>query len=92
MQDSFSDKKWVEIFNKKVDKYNAIREIAEKENIEPQDIISFGDGLNDIEMIKRSGVGVAMGNALPEVKENAKFITLSNDEDGIKYFLEDYFR
>lgn len=92
MQDSFSDKQWVEIFNKKVDKYNAIREIAEKENIDLKDIISFGDGLNDIEMIKRSGVGVAMGNALPEVKENAKFITLSNDEDGIKYFLEDYFR
>lgn len=90
MQDSFSDKKWVEIFNKEVDKYNAIKEIAEKENIELQDIISFGDGLNDIEMIKRSGVGVAMGNALPEVKENAKFTTLSNDEDGIRFFLEKY--
>ena len=90
MQDSFSDKKWVEIFNKEVDKYNAIIEIAKKENIEPQDIISFGDGLNDIEMIRRCGVGVAMGNALPEVKENAKFVTLSNDEDGIKVFLEEY--
>ena len=92
MQDSFSDKKWVEIFNKEVDKYNAIIEIVKKENIEPQDIISFGDGLNDVEMIRRSGVGVAMGNALPEVKENAKFVTLSNDEDGIKAFLEDYLK
>ena len=92
MQDSFSDKKWVEIFNKEVDKYNAIIEIAKKENIEPQDIISFGDGLNDIEMIRRCGVGVAMGNALPEVKENAKFVTLSNDEDGIKVFLEEYLK
>lgn len=90
MQDSFSDKKWVEIFNDGTGKYNAVKLIAEKENIDCQNIISFGDALNDIEMIRGSGVGVAMGNALEEVKKAAKFITLSNDEDGIKVFLEKY--
>lgn len=90
MQDSFSDKKWIEVFNEGVSKYNTIKLIADRENIDVKDIICFGDGLNDIDMIKRSGVGVAMGNALPEIKENAKYITLSNDEDGIKFFLEKY--
>lgn len=90
MQDSFSDKKWIEIFNEGISKYNAIKLVADRENIDNKDIICFGDGLNDIDMIKRSGVGVAMGNALPEIKENAKFTTLSNDEDGIKDFLDKY--
>lgn len=92
MQDSFSDKKWIEVFKKGISKYNSIKSIANIENIDEKNIICFGDGLNDIDMIQKSGVGVAMGNALPEVKEKAKFITLSNDEDGIMFFLENYLK
>ena len=44
---------------------------------------AFGDGFNDISMIKFAGLGVAMANAQPVVKEAADEITLSNDEDGI---------
>ena len=44
------------------------------ENIENKDIIAFGDGLNDIDMIEKCGVGVAMKNALPEVKEKSKLL------------------
>lgn len=90
MQDSFSHKRWVEIFNKEVDKYNAIKEIADMKNIDNKRIISFGDGLNDVEMIRKSGTGVAMGNALPKLKEVADFVTLSNEENGIKVFLEKF--
>ena len=90
MQDSFSDRQWIEIFNIGISKYEAIKEIAQVEKISNNDIICFGDGLNDVDMIQRSGVGVAMGNALPQVKESADFVTLSNDENGIKYFLEEY--
>lgn len=92
MQDSFSDRQWVEIFNKGVSKYDAIKEIARIEKISNNDIICFGDGLNDVDMIKRSGVGVAMGNALPQVKESADFVTLSNDENGVEFFLEGYLK
>ena len=43
----------------------------------------FGDGENDIPMIKAAGIGVAMENALDTVKEAADTITLNNDEDGV---------
>ena len=46
--------------------------------------MAFGDGDNDIEMIKFAHIGVAMGNADHEVKENADFITDSIDHDGIE--------
>ncbi len=50
----------------------------------------FGDHYNDIEMIKKVGIGVAMGNGLDEVKEQADYVTATNENDGIyqamKYF------
>ena len=88
MQDSFSDLKYIEIHNNDINKFNGIKLIANKENIENKDIICFGDGLNDIEMIEKSGIGVAMGNALSDIKQIADFTTLSNNEEGIKYFLQ----
>lgn len=90
MQDSFSDKIWIDIFGKGTSKYNAIKIVAEIENIQNEDIITFGDGRNDIDMIKKSGTGVAMKNALKEVKKVADYITESNDEDGIVCFLNKY--
>ncbi len=88
MQDSFSDLKYIEIHNNDINKFNGIKLIADKENIENKDIICFGDGLNDIEMIEKSGIGVAMGNALSDIKQIADCTTLSNNEEGVKYFLE----
>lgn len=90
MQDSFTDRKWLEIFSKGVSKYNAIKIISEIEGIRNDDIISFGDGLNDIDMIKKTGIGVAMGNALDLVKEVSNYVTISHNEDGVIYFLRGY--
>jgi hydroxymethylpyrimidine pyrophosphatase-like HAD family hydrolase len=50
---------------------------------ELQDVYAFGDGLNDIEMLKAVGTGVAMGNGVPEAKEVADYITTDVSEDGI---------
>lgn len=91
MQDSFSDIKCLEIFSEGVSKYNAIKVIMEKENISNKDVIAFGDGLNDVDMIKLSGIGVAMGNALDEVKNVSNYITISHNDDGVIYFLKEYF-
>lgn len=46
-------------------------------------MICFGDGQNDREMLQAAGVGVAMGNAAPEIQAIADKVTASNDEDGI---------
>ena len=45
--------------------------------------MAFGDGVNDLTMVRMAGVGVAMSNACPEVLAAADRVTLSNDEDGV---------
>ena len=92
MQDSFGTEKCLEIFDKGVSKYNAIKVIMEKENIKNENVIAFGDGLNDVDMIRLSGIGVAMGNALDDVKEVSDYITISHNDDGVIYFLREYFK
>lgn len=91
MQDSFEDKKWLDILQKDIEKYKGITEVAKLEGIPNENIIAFGDGLNDVEMLKKCGIGVAMKNALPEVKEQADYITSrTNNENGVVEFLKEY--
>ena len=51
-------------------------------------MISFGDDYSNIGMLKLCGKGIAMGNAIEEVKRVASDITLTNDEDGVAIYLE----
>ena len=67
------------------EKYKGILEMVHLLNGDENDIVVFGDGLNDISMIKKAPIGIAMGNALNQVKEVADFVTKRNDEDGIEY-------
>lgn len=91
MQDSFGEVKWLQIAQKGVEKYKGIVEVAKLEGILNENIIAFGDGLNDVDMLKKCGVGVAMKNALPEVKEQADYITSrTNNENGVVEFLKEY--
>ena len=91
MQDSFSNTKWVEIFSKGVSKYNAINDLAIRLDIKDDEIMVFGDGLNDLEMVEKCKNGVAMYNALEKVKEGATYITnKTNEELGVIDFLEEY--
>lgn len=55
--------------------------------IKTEEIIAFGDDYADIGMLELCGKGIAMGNAINEVKENADWIIGSNDEDGIAEYL-----
>lgn len=74
-----------------VNKATAIQAVQNNLVIPQKNIISFGDGMNDLEMLQASGISVAMGNAVAELKKHAKFITDTNIEDGIANFLIDYF-
>lgn len=64
-------------------KAKTILKIAEKNGFKREDIIFFGDGMNDIELMEISGIGIAMGNAINEVKEKADIITESCNQHGI---------
>ena len=52
--------------------------------------MSFGDYINDLDMFSSCGVNIAMGNSCSEIKEKADFITKSNNEDGVAWFLNKY--
>ena len=72
------------------DKANGIRAIAEHMGIDISETMAFGDGGNDLTMLRAAGVGVAMGNALDEVKAHADYVTSSVDEDGIANALKHF--
>lgn len=59
-------------------------------NILPQEILAFGDDFNDIGMLKLCGKGIAMENAISQVKEVAGEITKTNNEDGVAWYVEKY--
>ncbi|WP_250277326.1 Cof-type HAD-IIB family hydrolase [[Clostridium] colinum] len=84
---------FLEFMNKEVDKSKSILRLCEKLNINIEDTIAIGDSYNDISMIETAGLGVAMGNAIEEIKKIADFITDTNENDGVakvvnKYILE----
>lgn len=82
----------IEVMNKDMNKAIALRKVAEHFGIPRERIIAFGDGANDLEMIDYAKVGVAMDNAIPELKQIAKYTTVSNEENGVATFLADYFK
>ncbi len=88
MQDSGSDNKWLVLNPKNVNKASTLEKLGNIENIKLDEMIYFGDGLNDLEVMKKVGLSVAMGNALDEVKKQATCITKTNNEDGIVKFLD----
>lgn len=78
----------IEIVRSGLSKAFGLEKIAKRFNIDRNNILAFGDEDNDLEMIQYAGTGVAMGNAIPKLKEVADVITKTNQEDGIAEFLE----
>ncbi|MEE0999589.1 MAG: HAD family hydrolase [Treponemataceae bacterium] len=80
---AFSDIPWYKLSKKGVTKEKAIEALCEKIKISPENVVAFGDDFNDIGMLQFCGKGIAMKNAIPEVKAIADEICLSNEEDGV---------
>ncbi|MGC9250202.1 Cof-type HAD-IIB family hydrolase [Listeria ivanovii] len=70
-----------------IDKAKALDTVLKPMGISTENLIAFGDGHNDITMVRYARTGVAMSNAVSELKEVADLITLSNNEDGIAHML-----
>ena len=79
---------YLEVIPSRVNKGLGLRAACEAIGIDTAQAIAFGDSENDLEMLRVAGMGVAMGNAEPLVKDAADFVTLSNNENGIAAALE----
>lgn len=69
-------------------KWPALRRLAAAEGIAPDEIVAVGDDANDAEMLRRAGLGVAMGNAVPEARDAADALVRSNAEHGLAEAIE----
>ncbi|NLA04961.1 MAG: HAD family hydrolase [Firmicutes bacterium] len=81
---------FLEFTHRKATKGQALHRLAGALNIEREEMISFGDSANDLDMIQYAGLGVAVANAVPEVLEAADLITAANTEDGVARLIEQY--
>lgn len=80
----------IEINGKEANKGNAISKLCAYLDINIADTIAFGDGLNDLSMIKMAGMGAAMANSVSEILEVSDIVTESNDNDGVALVIEQY--
>ncbi|MBC1249013.1 Cof-type HAD-IIB family hydrolase [Listeria welshimeri] len=83
---------YFEFTAKNIDKAKALDTVLTPMGIHAENIIAFGDGHNDITMVKYAGTGIAMDNAVPELKAVANSITLSNNKDGIAQALNNFIK
>lgn len=79
---------YCDITSNLVSKGKAVKQLCDYLGIKEDEIIVIGDGENDISMFNITPNSVAMGNALSNVKESAKYVTSTNDEDGVAKVLE----
>jgi Cof subfamily protein (haloacid dehalogenase superfamily) len=97
-RDSFGDKLsilqsrpyFLEITDRRATKGQALRWLAEQEGIRPEEVIAFGDGHNDLDMLRYAGMGVAVANARPAVLAVADLVADTNSDDGVAKVIEKY--
>ena len=81
---------FLEITDRQATKGQTLGWLAESEGIKAEEIIAFGDGHNDLDMLEYAGLGVAVANARPELLAAADLVTSSNMEDGVAEVIEKY--
>lgn len=89
---SHNGESFYDIFLDGVSKASALKEVLSMYNLSKEDLITFGDGHNDIEMLQYANDGIAMKNAHPDVLETTKYSTdRDNDNDGVANYLITYY-
>ena len=78
----------LEVFATGVNKWRGLEWIAHEHGIDAKAIVAIGDEINDVSMVRRAGCGVAMANAIEQVKEAADHVTLSHERDGVAHAIE----
>lgn len=71
-------------------KGNTLKKLLSYLNIDPKEVLVFGDNYNDISMFQVAGYSVAMGNSMKEIQTKATFVTKSNEEHGVSWFIRKF--
>ena len=80
----------IELVGETTSKANALRHLTQMLSLDMDQIVAFGDSLNDLDMLQAAGISVAMGNADEELKKRADFICPTNEEEGVCYTIRKY--
>lgn len=89
--DQKNSRLWLTINPKGVNKLETLKLLCKNLKTNTNKVVFFRDGENDFSIMKEVGLGVAMENSVPIIKQTTKERTLSNDEEGVAFFLEKYF-
>ncbi|PKM87534.1 MAG: Cof-type HAD-IIB family hydrolase [Firmicutes bacterium HGW-Firmicutes-12] len=79
---------FLEIANKEATKGLALAELAKSLELDSSQVMAIGDSWNDLDMLEYAGIGVAMENAMADVKKVAQYVTRSNEDDGVAEAIE----
>jgi len=79
---------FLNITSKKATKPNALRRLLGTQRERLENVVAFGDDYPDLDMLQTCGISIAVANAIPEVKSVARYLTASNDDDGVAVALE----
>lgn len=81
---------FLEVTHPEANKGIALLHLAKQLGIEQAEIIGIGDSYNDFDLVLSAGLGIAMGNAVDELKEKADYISLSNNHEGVRHAIEKF--
>jgi Cof subfamily protein (haloacid dehalogenase superfamily) len=76
------------VLNRDASKKNALKKLCADFGVPSERVLAIGDSRNDVPMLRWAGIGVAMGNALPEVRQAVRYVTAPNDQDGVARAIE----
>lgn len=82
----------LDILPQDVSKLNGLVALGDHLGVALKEMVVIGDGMDDMDIIKAAGLGVAMGNASPEVKKASDWVTRSNNQHGVAYMVKEHFR
>lgn len=81
---------FLEFSHPRATKGEALQAVAGRLGVPREEVLAVGDSYNDLEMLAWAGCGVAMGNAREEIKQKADYVTLSNEEGGVRHVLRKF--